>query len=79
MSKEGETRAAVFYFIIAYKRAHQGNTPSLETISAGCGLSGRSHTKHHVDALVDEGRMTRQDRNIEIPRARWEWSEETHG
>lgn len=71
MSKEGETRDEVFGFIIRYKIAHQGNTPSLEEISDGCGLSGKSHAKHHVDNLEDDGRITRTGRNIEVPGAVW--------
>lgn len=80
MSKEGETRETVYEFFVRYKTARQGNTPSLEEISDGCGLSGKSHAKHHVDALIDAGRITRtgaSGRNIEIPGAVWELRGET--
>lgn len=46
----------VYEFVVAFRREH-GLSPSVREIQAGVGLSSTSVTRHHIQALIDDGRL----------------------
>lgn len=63
----GEKEQAVLDFVKAYKREHQGTSPSLDEIATGCNLVSRAHSKYYVGRLVDKNRLIfHGTRNIQI-------------
>lgn len=77
-------RAAVLHFIVDYKRAHDGNSPTLREIMAGCGITSKSVASYAVQALAKSGlvrlpagcRGRGVARGIEVIGGRWQWSYE---
>lgn len=57
MSVDGLTKrqAAVFEFVVAWKRAHDGCSPSYSDIMEGCGISSSSEVARMVKCLVEKG------------------------
>ena len=68
MSKSND----VYRFIIRYKIAHQGNSPSFEEIMEGCQISSKSVVSDILESLQDAG-LLKQDgvKNIEIKNGKW--------
>lgn len=66
---------AVFEFIIAFKKSHDGNSPTVREIAEGCGISSTSVVTYYLGRLEEEGRITRPDLgtacSIEVPGGRW--------
>lgn len=63
-------------FIVAFKKANDGNSPTFREIQAGCGISSLSHTQYILQHLDDEGRIClvgkkHSNRMIKIPGGRW--------
>lgn len=68
MSKDNE----VLKFVIRYKVAHQGNSPSYEEISEACGVKSRSHVAKILDKLQESGALEHNGvKNISIPNSKW--------
>ncbi len=75
MSATADRRRAVYDFIVAYKRAHDGNSPSIRDIMRGCGYATTSAVGFHLNALERAGliRMRRfTGRTIEIVGGAWQ-------
>lgn len=65
---------AVFRFIVAYKRSHDGNSPSTREIMDACGITSTSVTRHILSDLARRGRIrltAHGSRNIEVPGGKW--------
>ena len=72
----GDSREAVFDFLVQYKHAHDGNTPSTREIAEGCCLS-TSAVNYHLTwlELEDRIRVSRDGRrSVEIVGGIWELS-----
>lgn len=70
------SRQAVFDFIVSYKRANDGNSPSLREIMAACGITSTSLMQFILDNLVDDGliRIGPGPRNIAVIGGCWTFS-----
>ena len=67
-------------FIIAYKKKHDGNSPTYREMMAGTGLSTTSSVAYHLEKLEAEGRIERplqvgNTRVIEVVGGEWSWNE----
>jgi SOS-response transcriptional repressor LexA len=68
MSKDND----VYRFIVRYKIAHQGNSPSFEEIMEGCNISSKSMVSHILASLQDAGLLVQDGvKNISIPNSKW--------
>jgi repressor LexA len=58
---EYETSRAkvVFEFIVGFKRAHDGISPSMREILEGCDISSTSLVNYYLERLVDKGLIER--------------------
>jgi len=80
----GDTAGRVLDFIIGYKAAHDGNSPSVREIGEGCGISSTSVVRYHLNTLVLEQLIhiptsdsgVRLAARIEIPGGKWTHKEE---
>lgn len=52
-------RDEVFAFVVGFKEANAGDSPTLEEIAAAVGLRSASSAAYHVTRLEDEGRIER--------------------
>lgn len=76
ITEEHTTRDMVFRFLVAYKREHDGNSPSTRDIAVACHLSSLTTVRHHLLVLDREGRIRLSDDSryqIEIFGASWEY------
>ncbi len=65
-------RRAVFEFIVAYKIAHDGNSPSMREIGQQFGISSLSMVDYILDDLVDQGKIRRDGtRGIYVTGGQW--------
>lgn len=64
---------AVLKFIVQYKIAHDGNSPSLDEISDGLGWNSKSTVHRMLSLLESEGLIMRGDgaRSIEVSGGRY--------
>lgn len=66
---------AVYAFIVGYKRAHGGRSPSVREIGAGVGAPSTSLVHHRLRELADAGRIVlpagRLKRHIALPGEQW--------
>jgi SOS-response transcriptional repressor LexA len=72
---------AIFDFIIGYKMAHDGNSPSFRQISEALGFS-LSIIDRYLNELEETGLILRdkfQARQICIVGGHWEWQENSPG
>jgi SOS-response transcriptional repressor LexA len=74
-------RERLLAFIIAYKRAHDGNSPTYREMMAATGLSTTSSVAYHLEKLEAEGVIERPQqvgntRVIEVVGGRWSPPEE---
>lgn len=67
------SRQAVFDFIVAYKGANDGNSPSLREIMTACGIPSTSLMQFILDNLVDDDliRIGPGQRNITVVGGAW--------
>lgn len=68
------TAAAIYAYILTYKAAHDGNSPSIRDMMDGLGISSTSVVAHHLRYLSDAGRIHMPygtTRNIQVPGGRW--------
>ncbi len=68
----------MFRFIVAFKRAHDGNSPTLREIGAACGIPTTSVTAYNLQRLESMGRIhLGQDkssaRRIHVVGGVWTW------
>jgi len=77
----GATSRRVFEAIVAYKRAHDGNSPTIRGLSECVGRA-YSVIYHHLQAL-ERGGLIRLEggtaRQICVVGGRWEWDEDSAG
>ncbi len=69
MANYNDTTDRVLSYIVDYKQTHDGNSPTLEEIACGVGLSRNSKSViwYHVKKLSTEGRVVvRGVRQIEV-------------
>lgn len=69
-------RAALFRWIVQYKRRHDGNSPAMREIARACRISSVSVVNYHLKALEREGRIrlecgTGRSRNIVVVGGKW--------
>ena len=57
MSGEEATQA-IYSFVVAHKRRHDGNSPSFRQIRKACNISSTSMVSFYLDKLVEEGKIT---------------------
>jgi hypothetical protein len=66
-----------FRFICDFKRAHDGNSPSLREICDGTGMVSTSTANYHLMRLAEEGKITISDnksaRLICVIGGKWEY------
>lgn len=65
----------VFEFVVGYKRANDGNSPTFREIRDGCDLSSTSVAASCLDRLVDQGKISLGDfggyRSIRVTGGKW--------
>jgi len=62
----------VYRFVVQYKQAHDGNSPSLQEIGRACGIRSTSHVYLYLVRLADAGRIKLAGtRSIEVIGGRW--------
>lgn len=71
-----DQQTAVLNFIIQYKSAHGGNSPSTREIAQAVGLSSTSRVDVRIDELEAAGRLQRlgdkyQVRLLDVPGYSW--------
>ena len=68
-------RDAILAFIIQYKRAHDGASPTLKEIAAACELSSMPTVRYHLLKLAAAGRIElgvgATARSIRVPGGEW--------
>jgi len=78
----GATSRAVFEAIVAYKRAHDGNSPTIRELSEYVGRV-YSVIHHHLQVLERSGLIRLEGaysaRRICVVGGRWEWDEDSAG
>lgn len=68
MPKEND----VYRFIVRYKTAHAGNSPTFDEIMAGCEISSKSVVFQILSDLQDQSILKYDGvRNIDIPNSKW--------
>ena len=66
------TSQQIFQFIVAYKREHDGLSPSISDIAAACFLH-ESTVRYHIARLEIQGRIRLVERRgIEVVGGAWE-------
>ncbi len=75
LQRPGRRALDVLTFVVKFKTAHCGDSPSLEEIAAGVGVASKSTVLVHLAALERHGLITRAGardaRRIGIPGATW--------
>ncbi len=65
----------VFNFIVRFKQAHNGNSPSMYEIEKGTCASSRSHVHYVLRKLEEAGYLkmgkNQRSRGIQIPGTKW--------
>ncbi len=64
----------IFEFIVKYKQAHDGNSPTIREIQDACGISTTSLVHYHLGELEQAGwiEVDRfQSRSIQVEGGRW--------
>ncbi|MDI6770115.1 MAG: hypothetical protein QMD04_10640 [Anaerolineales bacterium] len=71
------SRIKVFEFIVAYKRANDGNSPSMREIMEACGITTLSLMDYILADLVDRGLILRSgSRSIRVIGGQWDYAGE---
>lgn len=67
--------AAIFRFVVEYKRAHGGDSPSRRQIQTALDISSLSGVAYHLELLADAGLVTLSghgmSRSIDVTGGRW--------
>jgi len=71
MSELHLTRDRVYAFIVAYKQAHDGNSPTYRQILKACNISSTSVVEYHIRHLIADNRLRKVNRSFEIIGAHW--------
>ncbi|NLF76960.1 MAG: hypothetical protein GX573_14775 [Chloroflexi bacterium] len=74
------TREQIFRFLVAYKREHDGNSPTTREIAEACCL-GVSTVNYHLTRLEIDHRirvLNQRPRAYEIVGGAWDWSGGQH-
>ena len=68
------SRQAVLGYIVWYKTANDGNSPTIREIMAGCGIGSTSIVSYILRDLQDEGKLRIIDgsRGIMVTGGHWE-------
>lgn len=65
----------VMDFIIAFKRTHDGNSPSVREIGKGCGITSTSAVHYCLKILAKNGKIDHtkfyRSRMIVVPGGQW--------
>jgi len=66
----------VYDYLIAFKTANEGNSPTIREIGDACGVSSTSAVRYYLDGLVEAGLIKRNKKGhrnlcISIPGSRW--------
>jgi SOS-response transcriptional repressor LexA len=61
MTAKRATVEAVFDFIVAYKREHDGNSPTIREIMLACGISSTSMVVFYLNKLERRGIIRRPE------------------
>jgi len=72
--RKTKTKNIILSYLVEYKRAHDGNSPSIRQITEGCNLSSTSVVAFHLRKLERDGKIRLTDhafRNIEITGGQW--------
>ena len=71
----GETTRAILSYIIAYKRRHDGLSPTYRDIMRAVGISSTSVVAGHIHRLQAAGRLRLGPggRGFVVPGGRWEY------
>ena len=74
MSKIKYPREDVLAYIIQYKTANDGNSPTIREIMSGCGICSTSIVSYILRDLQDEGKLRIIDgsRGIMVTGGHWE-------
>lgn len=67
-------RERIYQFVLEYKAAHDGNSPTVREIASGCGLKSLSSVFGHLHNLCKLGQIQIDDtgsRNIKVVGGRW--------
>ena len=56
MSSEEATQA-IYSFVVAHKRRHDGNSPSFRQIRRACNISSTSMVSFYLQKLEEEGKI----------------------
>lgn len=77
-----ERAIRIFKFIIAYKRNHDGNSPTIREIGRACGVSSTSMVRFYLDALTLAGKIEMaggpgSSRSILVKGGKWVYSRQT--
>lgn len=70
---ECDTQRRIYRYIVNYKAAHNGNSPSYRQIMAEVGLATVSTIKNHLEALEQRGllRQEQGSRGIVVVGSKW--------
>ena len=63
----------IYDFIVGFKKAHNGNSPTFRQIGDAVGVRSSSMVNTYLDRMVTRGMIERKGsiRMIEIPGSRW--------
>jgi SOS-response transcriptional repressor LexA len=70
-------RHDILDYIIAYKKKHDGNSPTFRNIMQACGISSLSHVQYILIQLEEQGLIRLAVSNakaIEVVGGRWEYT-----
>ncbi len=80
MVRRGTRADDVFWFIVEWKRKHDGNTPTLRQIALGCGMKAVSQAFDTVARLERTGRVRKCGRGlVEIVGGDWKFVDRRGG
>lgn len=73
-----ETREKLFKFIVAYKVAHDGNSPTYREMMAATGLTTTSMVAYHLEkmelaGLIERPQQVGNSRVIEVVGGEWKY------
>lgn len=63
------TRDRILHFVIEYKTAHDGVSPTFDEIAEAVGVNSKSVISHHISILVETGYLRRvigSPRSLEV-------------
>lgn len=75
MTQADERAGRIYAFIIRHKRAHDGNSPTMQQIGDACGISSVSMVTVYLDRLEADGKIARVHRRIHVEGGMWRLNE----